>query len=479
MSAMDLEEVLATSGDYAERENAILQLCGLPEVERETDLGNARRFVRLHGERLRYAHDLSRWFIWDGTRWKADTDGQVVRLATDVPRDIYRQAGDAKHEGQRKSLARHGADTESERRLKSLVSIARSLPGIPASPGDFDADPWSLNTRNCVVHLRTGDTARHAPNWMCSKIAGADFDFDASAPTWFRCLERWLPDPEVRDFVHRAVGYSLIGETLEEVLFILWGSGANGKTKFVEALRAALGDYAMNTPAETLMASNYGGGVPNDVARLMGARFVSAAESEENRRLNEAKVKAMTGGDVLTARFMRGEWFEFRPVFSVWLSTNHKPIVTGQDLGIWRRIRLIPFNVTIPEAERDPHLSERLMAELPGILAWAVEGCIRYQREGLDAPEAVTVATADYRRESDTFGEFLEDRCVEVSEAFTRTDALFSAYREWSEAAGERALTKTAFGRKLSERGFEQVRVGGHRGRVGLSLRSDTGAGHD
>jgi len=231
----------------------------------------------------------------------------------------------------------------------------------------------------------------------------------------------------------------------------------------------ALSGYATHTPAETLVSSR-SGGIPNDVARLKGARFVTASESEENRRLAEAKVKALTGGDMITARFMRAEWFEFKPTFTLWLWTNHKPIIGGQDDGIWRRIRLIPFDATIPEAKRDGHLLEKLRAELPAVLAWAVEGCLEYQERGLDAPAGVTDATDTYQRESDVFGEFLEERCQVKSGLFATSEGLYTAYREWSKAAGEDTITKTAFGKKLTERGFSREKCGGKRGWSGISL---------
>ncbi|MCR9093491.1 MAG: phage/plasmid primase, P4 family [bacterium] len=475
MSADDLLETIALSGDYRDRENAIREICSVPSLERETDLGNAQRFARLHGHRVRYVQAYKRWLVYNGTRWAIDTTGEIMRLARDVPPEIYKQAGACPTEADRKRLAQHGTRTESEKSLRAMLSLAQSEPGIAASPDDFDADPWALNAQNCVVDLRSGDTMTNHPNDMCSMVAGTVYDETQRSKLWEDCVERWLPDPEVREFVHRAVGYSLIGMTLEEVLFILWGSGANGKSRFVETLRAALGDYAKNTPAETLMASQKGsGGISNDVARLKGARFVSASESDENRRLNEAKVKALTGGDTITARFMWAEHFEFTPAFSVWLSTNHKPVITGQDLGIWRRIKLVPFNVTIPEQERDPKLAQKLHAELPSVLAWCVEGCVKYQLAGgLKAPQAVTGATEDYRQESDVFGEFLEDRCERSPSLFATSDALFRAYRDWADSAGERAMTKVAFGKKLTELGFEKAKVGGKRGREGLALRGE------
>jgi len=382
--------------------------------------------------------------------------------------DLYREAAEIPDTAKREKVATQARRTESEKSLKSLISLAQS--DIPANPDDFDPDPWVLNTPKGIVDLKTGEIGPHSREAMCSKVTGVGFEPGARSEFWEQCLDTWLPDPGVRSFVKRAVGYSLIGDIFEEILLIAWGSGGNGKSKFFETVRMALGDYATHTPAETLV-SNRSGGIPNDVARLKGARFVTASESEENRRLAEAKIKALTGGDMIAARFMKAEWFEFKPTFTLWLWTNHKPIISGQDDGIWRRIRLIPFDAKIPEAKRDGHLLEKLRGELPAVLAWAVEGCLEYQDRGLDPPSGVKDATDTYQRESDVFGEFLEERCLVKPGLFATSEGLYAAYRDWSKAAGEDTVTKTAFGKKLTERGFDSAKAGGNRGRGGIALR--------
>jgi len=470
MSAANDWETLSDSGSEFERANAARSICGVEVVESYSDLGNAQRFARLHGDSVRYVHETGRWFIWDGKRWAEDTHGQALRLAMEIPREVYRQANAEHDTAGRKALVAHGLRSESGKCIREALALARSIEPIPVSYDAFDTHPWALNAQNGTVNLRPGERYEHDPDDMCSKICGASYFEAAKAPLWQECLEMWFPDPDLRDYIQRAVGYSLIGESLEEVVFILWGPGENGKTKFLETIKAALGDYAMNTPAETLIASRSGSGISNDVARLKGARFVSASESDENRRLNEAKVKALTGGDTITARFMRAEFFEFKPVFTLWLSTNHKPVVTGQDEGIWRRIRLIPFTQKIPKAKRNSKLSEALGKELDGVLAWAVEGAIRYQVFGLEPPSVVSDATAEYRRESDTFGDFLES-CCEIDEtAVVTTKALYTAYTDWCERENEPVLTGTMFGKKVTERGFGKAKFGGQRARKGLRV---------
>jgi putative DNA primase/helicase len=274
------------------------------------------------------------------------------------------------------------------------------------------------------------------------------------------------------EFLQRAVGYSLTGDTSEQCFFMPWGSGQNGKSTMLDVLRTMLGDYAAQTPAETLMLKVGGGGIPNDLARLRGARFVTAVETDDGRRMAEPLVKMLSGGDVITARFLHREFFEFKPTFKVWLATNHKPVIKGTDYAIWRRVRLIPFVVTVPEAERDKKLTEKLLTELTGIFAWAVEGCRQWQRIGLAEPEPVTAATAGYREEMDPINDWISERCV-VAEQL-RGIGLYTDYVEWARANGRHPLDGPAFSQRLEERGHRRVRVGGHTQYEGIGMVATT-----
>ncbi len=233
-----------------------------------------------------------------------------------------------------------------------------------------------------------------------------------------------------------------------------------------------MGDYALRTPTDTLLARR-DAGIPNNIAALKGARFVSASEADEGRRLAEATIKDLTGGDTISARFMRGEWFDFLPEFKLWLGTNHKPVIRGTDRAIWDRIRLIPFAVRIPDEEQDKHLRTKLLAEAPGILAWAVEGCLAWQRDGLGEPREVRDATAGYRAEMDVLAGFLEDRCVVKEAARVSAKDLYASYVGWCDETGEKPMTQKAMGQRLGERGFDSARVGKDRARywLGLGLR--------
>ncbi len=415
-----------------------------------TDLGNAERFVYRHGEDVRFCYPWGKWLVWTGKRWERDESGRVFKLAKDTVRGIYGEAAAAEDEDRRKALAKHAAGSESEAKIRAMLELAKSE--VPASPDDLDAAPWLLNAPNGTVDLRTGELREHRREDLITKMAGAEYRPGTEAPTWAAFLERALPGEDLQGFVRRAAGYSATGDTSEQCMLINHGSGANGKSTFHEALAAALGDYAMRTPTEMLM-SKRGGGVPNDVARLKGARFVSASETEEGRRLAESLIKDLTGQDTISARFMRGEFFDFRPTHKLWLSTNHKPEIRGTDNAIWRRIRLVPWAVSIPPAEQDRKLPEKLRAESAGVLAWIVDGCLEWRRGGLQAPDEVRRATGAYRSEMDVIGAFLRDEC-EIGRDFKATlKAVYARYEEWCEEGGERAESKRKFNARLTERG--------------------------
>jgi putative DNA primase/helicase len=434
-----------------------------PECFNLTDLGNAERFVAQHGRNVRYCYPWAKWLTWTGSKWARDDAGRVHRLAKETVRSVYGEAATAEDEAHRKALAKHAASSEAKNRIEAMLELAKS--DVPVSPDELDADPDRLNASNGTINLRTGELRPHRREDLLTKIAGADYDPDAPAPAWDAFLERVLPGEELRRFVRKAAGYSATGDTSEQVMFINHGVGANGKSTFQEALSEALGDYSMRAPTEMLMVKR-SGGVPNDVARLKGARFVSASETEQGRHLAESLVKDLTGTDTITARFMRAEFFDFEPTHKLWLSTNHKPIIRGTDLAIWRRIRLVPWAVTIPPQEQNKQLSSRIQDELPGVLSWVVRGCLDWRREGLAVPDEVRKATGDYRSEMDTLGDFLEDRCVVDPDTSVAFNNLWKAYREWCLDTEEKGESKKQFGMSLTERGFVA-----HKGRHGVRIR--------
>jgi putative DNA primase/helicase len=367
---------------------------------------------------------------------------------------IYNEAAAADDDQARKAIVVHSLRSESRTRIEAMIELAMSEPGVPILPDELDANAWLLNTESGTVDLRTGEVCDHCREDLITKLAAVRYDPKAACPIFEAFMDKiFAGNRRLIKFVQRAVGSSLTSDIREQVIFIVHGCGSNGKSTLADVLLAMLGDYAQQTPTGSLMVKR-GEAIPNDMARLKGARLVAAVESDEGRRLSEALVKQLTGGDRIAARFMRAEWFEFKPSFKIWLATNHKPVIRGTDHAIWRRIRLIPFDVTIPDAQQDKRLPEKLREELPGILNWAIEGCLAWQRDGLGISEEVTAATAAYREEMDVIGGWVTDHCVTGDAVRTKASDLYAAYRTWCENAGEKPVSQRKLASLLRERGF-------------------------
>jgi P4 family phage/plasmid primase-like protien len=438
-----------------------------------TELGNAERLIYHHGADLRYCHPWNKWLVWDERRWFTDTTGEINRRAFATVRQMLAEASKIDDEAERKALVKWEQKSESGKVRREMIETSKSLNGIPVLPDDLDKHPWTLNVNNGEIDLRTGKLEGHKRENLITKLAPVTYDPNAKCPTWESFLCRIMNgNTSLIGFLQRAIGYALTGDTGEQCLFILYGAGANGKSVFLDTVSALFGeDYAQNTPASTLMVRR-NEGIPNDIAALKGARLITAIEAEEGQRLAESLVKSMTGGDKMTARFMRGEFFSFIPEFKLFLATNHKPQIKGVDHAIWRRINLIPFEVTIPAGERDRSLSSKLKKELSGILNWALEGCLWWQREGLGIPDEVKAATNFYRDEMDVIGDFLADRCMITPVARVENKDLRMAYERWCDANGERAISQKAFSSRLVDRGFVSSRSGanGRRAWPGIGL---------
>jgi putative DNA primase/helicase len=430
---------------------------GPPPKERFTDLGNALRLVREHGTEIRYVGQWGSWLVWDGRRWERDHAGNVHELAKASVASMWRELATIDNPDRREAQAKWAVRSEGAARIEAMVRLARTDPRVAVGPDDLDADPWALNALNGTVDLRTGLLRPHDPAALHTKVASVQYLLDAQAPRFHQFLEAIVPDPDVRVFLQRAVGYSLTGLTTEQVLFFAHGSGANGKSTLFETLLALLGDYGRHSDPELLLAK--GGDVhPTGVADLMGARLVVSSEIEEGRRLAEATVKQLTGGDRIKARYMRQDFFEFTPTHKLFLHANHRPIVRGTDHAIWRRLRLVPFTVTIERSDQDPHLAARLEGELPGILNWALAGARDWIHGGLTEPLAVQAASDDYRADMDILGAFLADRCVQFPYAQVTAEHLYRAYTDWCDENGERPITQRRLGMSLTERGFDRAK---------------------
>lgn len=433
-----------------------------PKGPRLTDVGNAERLVAAYGEDFRYVAAWGSWLVWDGRRWKRDTHGEIVEAAKAVAATLWAEVpGSCPCRRHRRALVAWATKSESANHIDAMVRLARTDFEMVVDTDQLDADPWLFNVANGTVDLRTRQLRPHRPDDLITKVAPVVYDPSATCPTWDIFLEQVLPDPEVRAFVQEAVGYSLTGTVTEHLLFFAHGGGANGKTTMLQTLLALFGEYGRQADPDLLLASREAH--PTGVADLLGARLVVSTEIDDGRRLAEATVKRLTGGDRLKARYMRMDFFEFEPSHTLFLAANHRPVVRGTDAAIWRRLRLIPFNVTIAPEDQDHDLVDKLRKELSGILNWAIEGCRRWQRQGMSTPTAVMVATDEYRSEMDVLGNFLTECCVVLDDSYVASADLYRNYVAWCEANGERPASQRKIGLALSERGFERRQAGPER----------------
>lgn len=428
----------------------------------------SRRWTGLY----RWATHSDSWMHWSGKAWRKAPEEYVVKEASDLLRGEYlAQLAKTVDKDEINRLAR--AIREACTRTKVLAALAflRGWPKVLTRAEEWDAEPWALNCDNGTLNLKTDELRQHQSEELITRLVPVAYRPDASCPTWDYVQSHIAAnDEDLVAFKRRAFGYGITGDTSEQCLFIHYGTGANGKSTELTAIQDTLGrDYAQHMPTETVLTKRQAS-IPNDVARLKGARFVTAIEAEAGRRLAEALVKQLTGGDRVTARLLYSEYFEFTPTHKLYLAVNHKPVIRGTDHAIWRRIRLIPYTVTIPDEEQDKHIGERLAAEREGILAWLVRGCLEWQRDGLGMPDAVRRATASYRSEMDVLGEFLDDCCLIGSRFETPVKALHEAYKTWCEANGDKPISKRALGMRLLERGMTQGR-----GTAGVRLWTSIG----
>lgn len=424
-----------------------------------SDEALALRFADRYARELRYVAMWGRWFVYDGTKWCADETLASFNKA----RQICREAA-AGCEEERTKVAVVSAKT-----VAAVERLARCDRRLAATIEQWDADLWLLNTPDGTWDLRTGSLLPHDPNDYCTKITSVSADGDC--PLFIDFLEDITDgDQDLIAYLQRVLGYCLTGGTKEHAMFFGYGTGSNGKGVLVSTTMGVLGDYAKVTPIETFTAS-LNDRHPTELADLRGARLVTASETEEGRRWAEAKIKMLTGGDKISARFMRQDFFQFVPQFKLFITGNHKPGLRSVDEAIRRRFHLVPFGVTIPKDRRDPDLPEKLKAEWPGILRWAIAGCLEWQRIGLQTPAAVRDATEAYLAAEDAVASWIDDCCEDDPQAWTSSAALFGSWCVWAGAAGEILGSAKNFGQKLETRGYMPKRgTGGARGFQGLRL---------
>ena len=383
-----------------------------------TPLGTAERFVYEHGNNIRYCQPWGQWLVWNGQRWCRDESSEVHRLAVETVRSIRKHAKSVSDEDLRAKMEVHSRRCETSNSLDGILSLAEKQAGIPILPGEFDRDGMLFNCPNGTIDLRTGLLRSHSREDLITKISLVEYRPNEECPTWLNFLNQILnDDAALIDFMQKAIGYSLTGDVTEKALFFLHGKGDNGKTTLVEAVRRIMGEYAGAVDIEALMKKASNSDKERATADLAGKRFATSSEAGQGETLHEARIKHLTGMGRLVGRRIYGASFEFDPQFKLFIDANHKPHISGTDQAIWNRLRLIPFNVSIPKDQQDKSLLVKLAAESPGILAWAVQGCLRWRAEGLGAPVAVAQATESYRDEMDPVADFVAECCDDEPEA--------------------------------------------------------------
>jgi putative DNA primase/helicase len=453
---------LATAVPFGTPDDDLGLLLALTDGHRDTDSGNADRLLAAADGRLRFSNDWGKWLIFRSGKWTVDTYGAMTAdFARNVARRLYKHAGRnglTSHERER--LFKWAKRSESNRAIRDMVELSRGAPGVLVDHHDLDQHPHLFNVRNGTIDLRTGQLRAHDPDDLLTMQAAVTYDPSAGAPRWAECLEAWQPDPAVRRYLQTVCGSGLTGQPVQH-LFVNHGAGGNGKGAFYGAIAHVLGNYFV-VPHKSLLVYQRHDAHDTVKARLRGARMVVGAETEAGDRLDESKIKELTGGDVLEARRMREDPWSFWPSHTLLLHTNYKPHIHGTDDGIWRRCRVIPWSVTIPDDRKDPRLADKLRGEASGILNWLVEGSRRFLADGLSEPAAVTAATAAYRTGEDTVARFLADRQV-TARAGARTPAarLVTEHGSWCEAEGIHA---SAHYPKVVDR---LRQMGGQQGRTG------------
>lgn len=426
----------------------------------------ALKFSEKHEDELRYTAVFGRWNRWNGQAWHADETMQVYSLARLLCREQAAQCQDKA----RSNTSKEPKAIASAKTVANVVSLARADRRHAATKEQWDANPWEFNTSAGIVNLKTSHIRPHDPWSYCTFLSPVS-PGDNNCDLWLSFLDRIMSGNQALiSFLQRMAGYCLTGLTSEHAVFFLYGTGANGKSVFISTLMALLGEYARVAPIEIFMESK-NERHPTELAMLSGARLVTATETEEGRRWNESKLKTLTGGDKIVARLMRQDFFEFTPQFKLVIAGNHRPSMRSVDEAIKRRMNLIPFNVTIPPEERDPDLTNKLKAELPGILAWAMAGCAEWQRVGLMAPAEVKAATEEYLTNEDTLSAWIADCCERDAAAFETVTTLYRSFSRWCERNGEFSGGRKRFSEKLTSRGFEGERKNSGIGFKGLSVR--------
>jgi putative DNA primase/helicase len=439
-----------------------------------TEAGDAEYFASVFGDGVRFDHRQGRWLVFRRHHWVRDTDGALCRLGLKAMRLRQRDALEIYSKNDREEHLKWAIRGESRKRIDNMLALAKAIHPISDDGTDWDTDPSLLGVRNGVLDIRTGKLRTGQPEDRITMSTRIRYDSNAACPLWEKTVsEIFGGDGELIDYVRRALGYSLTGITVEQCLFMNWGYGSNGKGTLINTVAWVLGDYADDLPFSALELHQRAR-IPNDVAKLAGKRFVTSSETSDDIRLNEARIKALTGCDPITARFLHREFFTFQPAAKFWLATNHKPAVRDDSYGFWRRIRLIPFTCEFKGKNDNKALKEGLRKEAPGILRWLVEGTLAWHRTGLEPPAVVVEATRDYEDESAPLSEFVDESCVTGAECQVRANRLYEAYLGWCARRGAERMSQKRFGQQIRRR-FKAKERSHLVTYFGIRLRDSTG----
>lgn len=424
------------------------------------DTGNADRFIDRYGHLYKHSYITNKFYIYDGQKWKVDDRGAIRKLIDEMIESIKNEkvlhSEDVTEEEAREAFQKYYKKTRGTQSKKNIMNELMHRKTV--TPDEFDKDDMLLNVANGYIDLTSRELYKHDINRMFSQIANTDYSEKMQPAVWLDFLnDIFAGDKAVIRYIQKALGYSLTGSTREQVMFILFGKGRNGKSIFVETIAEILGDYSNNMQAKSLMVKK-NDNVNTDIARLSKARFVTSSEPNEGFRFDEGLIKQITGGDKVTARFLYAEEFEYTPKFKIWVSTNHKPIIRGTDDGIWRRLVLIPFDVQIPEEKVDKDLKYKLLREAPAILNWMAEGAYMWMREGLELPEKLKASSKAYRTEMDVIEQFIEDECKRVDDGRVKANELYSVYKNWANENNAYKMSNKDFGQKMKEK-FKSKRM--------------------
>jgi putative DNA primase/helicase len=437
---------------------------------RDTDSGNAERFEDAMTGKVIHTPEMG-WLIWSLNKWEANERRVREAFKEAISEDIHKEIDELNQKRDKESIDLMGKlskwlkQSRGAKLITSGLQWAYSDSWCRGEIGDFDKDLYLLNVLNGVIDLRTGNLRKHNPQDKITKIVEINYDSSADCPLWKDCLNTWFEGKkDLIDYVQKYIGYTLTGETIDQSWIFLHGHGKNGKSKFIEILAKLAGTYGKKTDINVFAENpNSKESATPELAEFPGKRFVFATETQQGKAFDCGKIKDWTGGEVISARQLYKIPFNFKPQFKLWISGNHKPIIKDSTFATWRRIRFIPFNVTIPDSQQDERLSEKLESELPGILKWAVEGCSLWQREGLKAPNEVVAATTEYQESQDRLSPFIKEACIVGKKYYSIPfKLLHEAYLNYCQGNNDNAMSKPAFREGIQERGYKIDRGTGH-----------------